>query len=142
MAVEQTEVKTILLTGPITLYEVSAVRETLRMALAEGSASDRSERFGTVGLGRPAAPGLLREDRAQPRSGGTLGQRPEDLRRNRRAIGIVGMAPLGPRVKTFEVVEGLGHELPSAARAVRGKGDHVRRRRWKGLSRDIVRRGT
>ena len=36
MAVEQTEVKTILLTGPITLYEVSAVRETLRMALAEG----------------------------------------------------------------------------------------------------------
>ena len=37
MTVEQTEVKTILLTGPITLYEVSAVRETLRSALAEGS---------------------------------------------------------------------------------------------------------
>ena len=36
MAVEQSEVKTILLTGPITLYEVSAVRETLRKALAEG----------------------------------------------------------------------------------------------------------
>ena len=36
MAVEQTEYKTILLTGPITLYEVSAVRESLRMALAEG----------------------------------------------------------------------------------------------------------
>ena len=36
MTVEPTEVKTILLTGPITLYEVSAVRETLRMALAEG----------------------------------------------------------------------------------------------------------
>ena len=36
MAVEQTEYKTIRLTGPITLYEVSAVRETLRMALAEG----------------------------------------------------------------------------------------------------------
>jgi ABC-type transporter Mla MlaB component len=36
MAVEPTEVKTILLTGPITLYEVAAVRETLRMALAEG----------------------------------------------------------------------------------------------------------
>ena len=36
MTVEPTEVKTILLTGPITLYEVSAVCETLRMALAEG----------------------------------------------------------------------------------------------------------
>ena len=36
MTVEQPEVKTLLLTGPITLYEVSAVRETLRMALAEG----------------------------------------------------------------------------------------------------------
>ena len=36
MTVEQTEVKTLLLTGPITLYEVSAVCETLRMALAEG----------------------------------------------------------------------------------------------------------
>jgi ABC-type transporter Mla MlaB component len=36
MAVEPTEVKTILLTGPITLYEVSAVREALRTALAEG----------------------------------------------------------------------------------------------------------
>jgi anti-anti-sigma factor len=36
MTVEQTETKTILLTGPITLYEVSAVRETLRLALAEG----------------------------------------------------------------------------------------------------------
>ena len=29
-------VKTFLLTGPITLYEVSAVRESLRSALAEG----------------------------------------------------------------------------------------------------------
>ena len=36
MTVEQTETKTILLTGPITLYEVSAVRETLRLGLAEG----------------------------------------------------------------------------------------------------------
>jgi ABC-type transporter Mla MlaB component len=36
MAAEQSEWKTILLTGPITLYEVSAVRETLRVALAEG----------------------------------------------------------------------------------------------------------
>ncbi len=36
MTVEQTETRTILLTGPITLYEVSAVRETLRLALAEG----------------------------------------------------------------------------------------------------------
>jgi anti-anti-sigma factor len=36
MAVEQTEYKTIRLTGPMTLYEVSAVRETLRKALAEG----------------------------------------------------------------------------------------------------------
>jgi anti-anti-sigma regulatory factor len=35
MTVEPTEVKTIRLTGPITLYEVSAVCETLRMALAE-----------------------------------------------------------------------------------------------------------
>jgi anti-anti-sigma regulatory factor len=36
MAVEQTEYKTIRLTGPITLYEVSAVRESLRKALVEG----------------------------------------------------------------------------------------------------------
>jgi len=36
MTVVPKEVKTILLTGPITLYEVSAVCETLRMALAEG----------------------------------------------------------------------------------------------------------
>jgi len=36
MAAERSERKTILLTGPITLYEVSAVRETLRIALAEG----------------------------------------------------------------------------------------------------------
>jgi ABC-type transporter Mla MlaB component len=36
MMVEPTEVKTIVLTGPITLYEVSAVCETLRMALTEG----------------------------------------------------------------------------------------------------------
>ena len=36
MTVEQSVAKTILLTGPITLYEVSAVRETLRLALAEG----------------------------------------------------------------------------------------------------------
>jgi ABC-type transporter Mla MlaB component len=36
MAVEQTVVKSIALTGPITLYEVSAVCETLRMALSEG----------------------------------------------------------------------------------------------------------
>ncbi len=35
MTVEPTEVKTIRLTGPITLYEVSAVCEALRMALAE-----------------------------------------------------------------------------------------------------------
>jgi anti-anti-sigma factor len=36
MAVEPTDVKTIVLTGRITLYEVSALRETMRMALAEG----------------------------------------------------------------------------------------------------------
>jgi ABC-type transporter Mla MlaB component len=36
MTVEQTVVKTVLLTGPITLYEVSAVCESLRMALSEG----------------------------------------------------------------------------------------------------------
>jgi ABC-type transporter Mla MlaB component len=36
MAGEQKEFKTILLTGPITLYEVSAVRESLSTALAEG----------------------------------------------------------------------------------------------------------
>ena len=36
MAGEQREVKTILLTGPITLYEVSAVRESLSVALADG----------------------------------------------------------------------------------------------------------
>ena len=36
MAVEPVEEKTILLTGPITLYEVKAVREVLRAALVEG----------------------------------------------------------------------------------------------------------
>jgi ABC-type transporter Mla MlaB component len=36
MTIEQTVVKTLLLTGPITLYEVSAVCESLRMALSEG----------------------------------------------------------------------------------------------------------
>jgi ABC-type transporter Mla MlaB component len=36
MAIEQTVVKTLLLTGPITLYEVSAVCESLRVALSEG----------------------------------------------------------------------------------------------------------
>ncbi len=36
MANEQSEIKTILLAGPVTLYEVSAVRETLRGALADG----------------------------------------------------------------------------------------------------------
>jgi ABC-type transporter Mla MlaB component len=36
MAAERSDWKTILLTGPITLYEVSAVRETLRQSLAEG----------------------------------------------------------------------------------------------------------
>jgi ABC-type transporter Mla MlaB component len=37
MPVEPTEPKTIFLTGPISLYEVSAVRETLRSALREGN---------------------------------------------------------------------------------------------------------
>src|SRR5437868_9390899 len=36
MAVEPVEAKTILLTGPITLYEVATVRETLRAALVAG----------------------------------------------------------------------------------------------------------
>jgi ABC-type transporter Mla MlaB component len=36
MTIEETVVKTLLLTGPITLYEVSAVCESLRMALSEG----------------------------------------------------------------------------------------------------------
>jgi anti-anti-sigma factor len=37
MAAEPAETKTILLTGPITLYEVSAVRESLRLALADAN---------------------------------------------------------------------------------------------------------
>jgi ABC-type transporter Mla MlaB component len=36
MTVDETLVKTLVLTGPITLYEVSAVCESLRMALSEG----------------------------------------------------------------------------------------------------------
>ena len=36
MTVEQEEVNTIRLTGPMTLYEVSEVCETLRMALSDG----------------------------------------------------------------------------------------------------------
>jgi ABC-type transporter Mla MlaB component len=36
VAGESKDYKTVLLTGPVTLYEVSAVRESLRLALAEG----------------------------------------------------------------------------------------------------------
>jgi ABC-type transporter Mla MlaB component len=36
MSAPASDGKAILLTGPITLYEVSAVRETLRLGLAEG----------------------------------------------------------------------------------------------------------
>jgi ABC-type transporter Mla MlaB component len=36
MATDETVVKTLVLTGPITLYEVSAVCESLRVALSEG----------------------------------------------------------------------------------------------------------
>ena len=36
MTVDETLVKTLLLTGPITLYEASAVCESMRMALSEG----------------------------------------------------------------------------------------------------------
>jgi ABC-type transporter Mla MlaB component len=36
MAADPAEEKTILLTGPVTLYEVVTVRETLRAGLAEG----------------------------------------------------------------------------------------------------------
>ncbi len=36
MAIEETVIKTLVLTGPITLYEVSAVCESLRIALSEG----------------------------------------------------------------------------------------------------------
>jgi ABC-type transporter Mla MlaB component len=36
MAADRSEWKTIVLTGPITLYEVSAVRETLRVGMADG----------------------------------------------------------------------------------------------------------
>ena len=37
MTVEPIEDKTILLAGPVTVYEVATVRETLRDALAEGN---------------------------------------------------------------------------------------------------------
>lgn len=36
MAVGRPEFKTVLLEGPVTLYEVTAIRETLARALAEG----------------------------------------------------------------------------------------------------------
>jgi ABC-type transporter Mla MlaB component len=36
MTIEETVVKTLFLTGPITLYEVSATCETLRVAVSEG----------------------------------------------------------------------------------------------------------
>ena len=46
MAIEQTVVKTLLLTGPITLYEVSAVCEIVAHRPLRGkAAADRSERF-------------------------------------------------------------------------------------------------
>jgi ABC-type transporter Mla MlaB component len=38
MAVEPVEENTILLTGPVTLYEVAAVRERFRAALVDGKA--------------------------------------------------------------------------------------------------------
>ena len=60
------EVKTILLTGPITLYEVSAVRESLSRALAEGKPLRIDlERLGTLGPGWPSAHRLVCENRAR-----------------------------------------------------------------------------
>ena len=61
MTVEETLVKTLLLTGPITLYEVSAVCESLRMALSEGKPLriDLSD-SGPWDLCRAAAPDLVR----------------------------------------------------------------------------------
>ena len=43
MAIEQTVVKTLVLTGPITLYEVSAVCESLRVALCP-----KGSRYGSI----------------------------------------------------------------------------------------------
>ena len=61
MTIEQTVVKTLLLTGPITLYEVSAVCESLRIGPFRGQAApDRFERFGALGPGRLAALDLMR----------------------------------------------------------------------------------
>jgi ABC-type transporter Mla MlaB component len=37
MTVEPKETKTVVLSGPVTLYEVLAVRETLRTAISEGN---------------------------------------------------------------------------------------------------------
>ena len=62
MTVDRPEVKTIRLTGPVTLYEVAAVRESLAHGAGGGeAASDRPERFGTLGHRRAPAPDLLRQ---------------------------------------------------------------------------------
>ncbi len=89
MAGEQKEVKTILLTGPITLYEVSAVRETLRMALAEGKPLriDLSDSGPWDLAGLQLLVSCVKTARNRDRDG-TLGQRPEALCRDRRAIGL------------------------------------------------------
>ena len=99
MAAERTESKTILLTGPITLYEVSAVRETLRMALAEGKRlridlSD-SGPWDLAGLQLLISCG----GRAGSRSNGTPGQRSGGVHRDRRAIRFVGLVAHGPGVR-------------------------------------------
>ncbi len=93
MAVEPTEVKTILLTGPVTLYEVAAVRESLRTALAEGKPlridlgdSGPWDLAGLQLLVSCVKTARRSEQDAAP------GQCPEGLRGHRRAIGIGGLA--------------------------------------------------
>ena len=113
MAAEQTDSnKTILLTGPITLYEVLGGKcETpCKRAGRREATSDRFERFGTMGPGRCSASDRLRKDRPGSRSIGTPGQHPRGLYRDRRAIRLVEMVAHNP---------GVGITVRTAA-------DHVR----------------
>ncbi len=100
MAAEQSEWKTILLTGPITLYEVSAVRETLRMALAEGKRLridlNDSGPWDLAGLQLLISCERTARDRDQLVR---LANIPRGLYRDRRAIRLVEMVAHNPGVR-------------------------------------------
>ena len=105
MAIEQTVVKTLVLTGPITLYEVSAVCETLRIASIRGkAAADRFERFRALGPCRPAGSDLVCPECAESRSGSSPGRSSGGVCPGCRTIRVVRLAPFRSRVTGRDAV--------------------------------------